>query len=46
MEELLELKQRMEQERPAQWRELPDISLYMDQVIAYMSRQLIHYKDG
>ena len=30
MEELLDLKQRLERERPANWRELPDIALYMD----------------
>lgn len=45
MDELLELKQRMEQERPAAWEKLPDISLYMDQIISYMPRQLIHFDD-
>ncbi len=43
MEELRELKGRMETQRPADWKELPDLSLYMDQVIGYMSRQLIRY---
>ena len=43
MEELLDLKQRLEKERPAAWQELPDISLYMDQIISYMPRQLIHF---
>ena len=46
MEELQELKSRMEQERPAQWEELPDLALYMDQIISYMSRQLIHFDQG
>ena len=41
MEELLDLKRRLEQERPADWRELPDIALYMDQIISYLPRQLI-----
>ena len=45
MEELLELRARLEQERPASWKELPDLSLYMDQVTAYMPRQLIHFDD-
>lgn len=45
MEELLDLKRRLEQERPAAWNELPDISLYMDQIISYMPRQLIHFDD-
>ncbi len=45
MKELMDLKERMEHERPAQWHELPDIALYMDQIIAYMPRQLIHFDD-
>jgi len=45
MEELLELKNRMEQERPASWDALPDIALYMDQLISYMPRQLIRFDD-
>ena len=28
------------------WKELPDIGLYMDQLISYMPRQLIHYGEG
>lgn len=43
MEELKELKGRMETQRPAAWDDLPDLSLYMDQVIGYMPRQLIRY---
>ena len=43
MEELLELKSRMERERPAPWDSLPNLALYMDQVISYMPRQLICY---
>lgn len=46
MEELLELKRRMEQERPADWAQLPDIALYMDQVVAFMPRQLIRFDDS
>ena len=46
MEELLDLKARMEQERPAAWDELPDLALYMDQIISYMPRQLIHFDDS
>lgn len=45
MDELKELKQRMMQERPADWEHLPDLSLYMDQLISYMPRQLIHFND-
>ena len=46
MEELLDLKRRMEQKRPTPWEELPDLALYMDQVISYMPRQLIHFDEG
>ena len=35
------LKERMEQKRPDAWEALPDISLYMDQVLTYMDRQFI-----
>ena len=41
MDELQSLKDRMEQERPTPWKDLPDIALYMDQLISYMPRQLI-----
>ena len=46
MEELRELRERMETQRPAEWEALPDLSLYMDQVIGYMPRQLIQYREG
>ena len=46
MDELQNLKARMEQERPARWEDLPDIALYMDQLISYMPRQLIRFDDG
>ena len=45
MEELFELKERLTQERPAPWDALPDIALYMDQIVSYMPRQLIRYDD-
>jgi len=43
MEELKELRARLEEQRPADWDALPDLPLYMDQVIGYMPRQLIEY---
>ena len=46
MEELEELKARLSGDRPAEWDALPDINLYMDQLISYMPRQLIHYGEG
>lgn len=46
MDELQNLKDRMRQERPTPWEDLPDIALYMDQLISYMSRQLIRFDEG
>ena len=46
MDELQNLKTRMEQERPTPWEDLPDIALYMDQLISYMPRQLIRFDGG
>ena len=46
MDELLDLKQRMEHQRPAAWDQLPDIALYMDQIISFMPRQLIRFDDS
>ena len=45
MEELKQLKEKLERERPVAWEDLPDIALYMDQVISYMPRQLINFKE-
>ncbi len=46
MEELQELRARLERERPTPWGDLPDIALYMDQLISYMPRQLIRFEGG
>ena len=46
MEEIVDLKKRMEEERPTPWGDLPDLALYMDQIISYMPRQLIHFDDS
>lgn len=46
MDELRNLKDRMERERPARWEDLPDLALYMDQLISYMPRQLIRFDEG
>lgn len=45
-EELERLKSRMVSERPADWDTLPDIPLYMDQVVAYLGRQLITFREN
>ncbi len=45
MEELRELKERLKGERPASWEAMPDLALYMDQLISYMPRQLIRFEE-
>lgn len=46
MEEIQELRKRLTEQRPVEWESFPDIGLYMDQIISYMPRQLIHYGEG
>lgn len=46
MEEIAELKRRLAEERPQAWEAFPDLGLYMDQIISYMPRQLIHFDEG
>ena len=46
MDEVRQLQQRLQQERPVPWGELPDLALYMDQIISYMPRQLIQFQEG
>jgi hypothetical protein len=43
---LSDLLCRLRQDRPVPWDSLPDISLYMDQLISYLPRQLIRFDDG
>ena len=46
MEELAELKRQLADQRPDNWDKLPDIPLYMDQVVSYLSRQMVSIGDG
>ena len=46
MDELAELKQQLTEQRPDGWDKLPDIPLYMDQVVSYLSRQMVAMGDG
>lgn len=41
MDEILNMKKRLEQDRPESWDALPDIELYMDQVVSYLPRQSV-----
>ena len=46
MEELLELKEKLASNRPDGWEKLPDIPLYMDQVVSYLTRQMVCFEEG
>ncbi|QAT42184.1 DUF1836 domain-containing protein [Aminipila luticellarii] len=46
MEELKELKRILQEQRPNNWEDIPDIDLYMDQVLNYMVRQHIGLESG
>ncbi|WP_312648071.1 DUF1836 domain-containing protein [Aminipila sp.] len=46
MEELNELKRILKELRPNNWEDIPDIDLYMDQVLNYMTRQHIGLESG
>lgn len=45
MEDLTELRQRLQTQRPVAWEQLPDFALYMDQVLSYMDRQVIRFDE-
>lgn len=45
MEDLNALQERLRQQRPVDWEQLPDFALYMDQVLSYMDRQVIRFDD-
>lgn len=46
MSDLMELQERLRNQRPVEWEQLPDFSLYMDQVLSYMERQFIRFDDS
>ena len=46
MEELAELKRQLMETRPSSWDGLPDIPLYMDQVVSYLPRQMACFGEG
>lgn len=45
MNDLTDLQARLREQRPVEWDQLPDFSLYMDQVLSYMDRQVLRF-DG
>lgn len=45
MSDLKELRERLREQRPVDWDQLPDFPLYMDQVLSYMDRQVIRFNE-
>ena len=43
---LAKLERQLAEDRPVEWDSLPDIPLYMDQVVSYLGRQLIGFGRG
>ena len=41
MDKINELREKLQETRPACWEQLPDIELYKDQVLSYMQRQFL-----
>lgn len=46
MDELSLFQERLRTQRPVAWEQLPDFSLYMDQVLSYMERQVIQLDES
>ena len=46
MDEITSLLERLREQRPVEWEQLPDFALYMDQVLSYMDRQVIRFNEG
>ena len=46
MQDLNSLLEQLYEQRPAAWDHLPDFSLYMDQVLNYMDRQVIRFDEA
>ncbi len=44
MDEIRELLRQLQDERPAEWDQLPEFALYMDQVLSYMDRQVLSFR--
>ena len=45
MYDLTTLREKLRTQRPVDWEQLPDFSLYMDQVLSYMDRQVIRFDE-
>ena len=41
MDEIKRIKALLAEDRPVEWEALPDIDLYMDQVVSYLPRQSV-----
>lgn len=41
--DLIKLRDRLRNDRPVPWEQMPDFALYMDQALSYMDRQVIRF---
>lgn len=42
--DIRDIKKLFGEERPSNWGDIPDIDLYMDQIVGYMERQYIGFR--
>lgn len=45
MDQLAELREKLREQRPVSWEQLPDFPLYMDQLLSYMDRQVLRFEE-
>lgn len=45
MDQLAELREKLRDQRPVAWDQLPDFPLYMDQLLSYMDRQVLRFEE-
>ena len=45
MDQLAELREKLREQRPVSWDQLPDFPLYMDQLLSYMDRQVLRFEE-
>ena len=45
MQDLDATRQRLKEQRPVPWDQLPDFALYMDQMLSYMDRQVLRFDE-
>ena len=44
--DIIEIKRSLKEDRPARWENIPDMELYMDQVLGFIKKQHIGLEEG